>query len=55
VESAALVQQLGLRFQVGDLTSTLLSALVNTIAWTGLLFSLFKLLGFARAATGTGR
>jgi hypothetical protein len=41
VESAALLQQLGLRFQVGDLTSTLLSALVNTIAWTGLLFALF--------------
>jgi hypothetical protein len=43
LESAALLQQLGLRFQVGDLTSTLLSALVNTIAWTGMLFTLFTL------------
>jgi hypothetical protein len=55
VESAALVQHLGVGIQVGDLTSTLLSAVVNTIAWTGLLFSLLKLLGLASAATGAGR
>jgi len=38
LNSADIVHHLGIRSQVGDLPSTLLSAALNFIAWTGVLF-----------------
>jgi hypothetical protein len=44
VEAAALLQQVGLPLQVGDLPSTLLSAVLNTGAWAATLFLLLNAL-----------